>query len=73
MIHFKAFLVDSRDIDSSVAKVAEGDYFIGWLSLDGESTMWRLNLVHLLQNRNSQELFSVPITPEGFCLEVYLD
>lgn len=53
LIYYKAFLLDSRDIDSSVAKVAQGDYFMGWLSLDASGSEWRINLVHFLQNKDS--------------------
>lgn len=72
-LSFKTYLLDSRNIDSSVAKVAQGDYFMGWLSLDSFGTEWRLNLLHLLQNPDSQELHSEVIINNGFCLDVYFD
>ena len=73
LLYYKHYLLDSRDINSSVAKVAPGNYFMAWLSLDAYGTEWRVNLVHFLQNINSQELYSVVISNEGFCLDIYLD
>ena len=72
-IKFKDFLVYTTNLDNSLSRVAAGFYFLGWLSKDYNRNQWRLTLVHFLQNKNSQEMYSVIIQEESDCLKLYYD